>query len=408
MTHGVGGASEEQALSTLENMAGQVGPIELEEYQQRVGKAQSLMRQKGIDALYLNAGTNLEYFTGLRWYASERLVGAIVFKEGPITLIAPAFEQGSLEQAMILSLETLLWEEHESPTEKMLEFLAARVGENCKLAIDESTAYALVSKLDNNKQGISLCDGAVISAECRMHKSASELKIIQTAMDMTLKVHQATASMLREGMTTAQVRAFIDQAHKKLGAPGSSFCIVLFGQATAYPHGVNFEQTLQKNDWVLIDTGCKLFGYNSDITRTYAYGAPTEAQREFWEYERRLQEVAFNAAQLNNTCASVDDVVRDELKQLNLQADYKLPGVPHRTGHGIGMDIHEWPYLVGGDETALAPGMCFSNEPMVINPEQFGVRLEDHFYMTESGARWFTEPSRNLDDPFNLLSDGGN
>jgi Xaa-Pro dipeptidase len=402
MTHGIGGVSEEQALTSLGNMAEQVDPIGLDEYQLRLKKAQQLMREKGIDALYLNAGTNLEYFTGLSWYASERLVGAIVFKDGPVTLVAPAFEKGSLEQAMVVSMATLLWEEHESPSQKLLAFLSSKVGENSSLAIDESTSYALVSKLDKNQFGITLCDGAMITAECRMHKSANELKIIQTAMNMTLKVHQATASILREGMSTAEVRSFIDRAHKKLGAAGSSFCIVLFGQASAYPHGVNYEQTLQKNDWVLIDTGCKLFGYHSDITRTYAFGTASESQKEFWEYERRLQQVAFDAAQLNKTCASVDDAVRDELKRLNLEADYQLPGVPHRTGHGIGMDIHEWPYLVGGDETALAPGMCFSNEPMVINPEQFGVRLEDHFYMTESGAKWFTEPSRSLDNPFNL------
>ena len=403
MTHGVGGVSQEQALSTLDNMSSQVCAIDTHEYQLRLAKAQTLMCEKGIDALYLNAGTNLEYFTGLRWYASERLVGAIVLQSGAVTLVAPAFEKGSLEQAMALKLDTLLWEEHESPTQLLLEFVASQAGESSLLGVDESTSYALVSKLEKNTHNITLCDGALITAECRMHKSENELKIIQTAMEMTLKVHQATASMLYEGISTSQVTSFIDKAHKKMGAAGSSFCIVLFGQATAYPHGVNYEQTLQKNDWVLIDTGCKLLGYHSDITRTYAFGTPTALQRKFWDYEKRLQQVAFEAAQINRTCASVDDAVREELKQLSLQADYKLPGVPHRTGHGIGMDIHEWPYLVGGDQTLLAPGMCFSNEPMVIDPENFGVRLEDHFYMSEHGARWFTQPSRSLDDPFNLI-----
>lgn len=404
MTHGVGGVTEEQALKSLENMSEEVAPIALSEYEMRIAKAQRLMREKNIDALYLNAGTNLAYFTGLSWYASERLVGAIILNEGPVTLIAPAFEQGSLEQAMVVKLDTLLWEEHESPTATMLEFLRKRLNKNMTLAIDESTSYALVSKLDTGNQDVSLCDAAIITAECRMHKSANELEVIQTAMNMTLNVHQATASILYAGITTDQVRSFIDKAHKKVGAAGSSFCIVLFGQATAYPHGVNYEQTLQENDWVLIDTGCKLFGYHSDITRTYAYGQACAAQREFWEYEKRLQRAAFNAAQLNQPCSSVDNAVREELQHLKLQADYKLPGVPHRTGHGIGMDIHEWPYLVGSDNTPLAPGMCFSNEPMVINPEQFGVRLEDHFYMTPTGAKWFTQPSRSLDDPFNLLS----
>lgn len=402
MTHGVGGVSEAQALSRLSDMTNLATPIGLDEYQQRVMQAQDLMREKGIAALYLNAGTNLEYFTGLRWYASERLVGAILFQEGPPTLIAPAFEEGSLTQAMVLKLDTLWWEEHESPTAMLLDFVAQRVGRNTILAIDEATAYAHVAKLDNNQYEITLCDGAVICSACRSCKSAHELHIIQTAMNMTLEVHRAAAAVLREGINRSEVQAFIDLAHKKVGAAGSSFCIVLFGQATAYPHGVNYEQTLQKDDWVLIDTGCRLFGYHSDITRTYAFGTPTDEQRTFWDYEKRLQTAAFNAAELGQPCAAVDNAVRSELQRLNLQADYKLPGVPHRTGHGIGMDIHERPYLVGGDNTPLAPGMCFSNEPMVINPEQFGVRLEDHFYMTEQGPKWFTEPSRNLDDPLNL------
>ncbi|MBF7073337.1 aminopeptidase P family protein [Glaciecola sp. MH2013] len=404
MTLGVGGSSQQNALDSLSNMTKQVSAISLGEYQSRVAMAQRLMKDKNIDALYLNAGTNLEYFTGLRWYASERLVGAVLLQDGTLTLIAPAFERGSLEQAAVVELDMLLWEEHEAPTDILLSFVADKAGVGTTLAIDESTAFALVSKLYKNTQNISLCDGALITAQCRMHKSTQELALIQTAMDMTLDVHKATASMLHEGITTAEVRAFIHEAHQKVGASGSYFCIVLFGQATAYPHGVNYEQTLHKDDWVLIDTGCKLHGYHSDITRTYAFGEASAEQRKFWNYEKSLQVTAFQAAKIGNPCGSVDDAVRVQLQNLNLASDYKLPGVPHRTGHGIGMDIHEWPYLVGSDKTPLAAGMCFSNEPMVIKPECFGVRLEDHFYMTELGPKWFTQPSGSLDDPFNLAT----
>jgi Xaa-Pro dipeptidase len=221
-------------------------------------------------------------------------------------------------------------------------------------------------------------------------------------MDMTLAVHRATAAMLHEGISASEVRAFIDEAHRRVGASGSFFCIVLFGQGTSYPHGVNYEQHLQKNDWVLIDTGCKLHGYHSDITRTYAFGEATDEQKRFWQYEQQLQLAAFKAAANGRTCEEVDNAVRDELANIGLKDNYQLPGVPHRTGHGIGMDLHEWPYLVGGDKTLLAPGMCFSNEPMVIQPDKFGVRLEDHFYMSEQGPVWFTEPSRSLENPFNL------
>ncbi|RUO47246.1 X-Pro dipeptidase [Pseudidiomarina aquimaris] len=402
MTIGVGVAQQQQALNALSDMTTDVSPITLEEYQQRVTKAQRLMRKHEIDAVYLNAGTNLEYFTGLSWYPSERLVGAILYPEGAPVLIAPAFEQGSLTQAMVLPLESVWWDEHESPTDVMLEQLRQRFGCELRLAVDESTAFSFVAKIQNAHPDVTLVDAAGITAACRMHKSAAELALIQTAMDMTLAVHRATASILHEGISASEVRAFIHAAHQKVGATGSYFCIVLFGEATAYPHGVNYEQHLQKNDWVLIDTGCKLHGYHSDITRTYPFGTASDAQKEFWNYERRLQQAAFDAAQIGRTCAAVDDAVRTELAQLQLKDNYQLPGVPHRTGHGIGMDLHEWPYLVGGDQTMLAAGMCFSNEPMVINPEQFGVRLEDHFYMTNEGPVWFTEPSSSIDNPFNL------
>ncbi|MBE92700.1 MAG: X-Pro dipeptidase [Idiomarina sp.] len=403
MTHGVGVARAEEALSALENMTAGVQPIALEEYQQRVARAQALMQEQGISAMYLNAGTNLEYFTGLKWYPSERLVGAVLPVEGDVTLIAPAFEVGSLTQAMILPMDTVLWDEHESPYERLLAFLTEHFSDGYKLALDESTPYSVVAKLEERNPAETMCDAKAITATCRMHKSPAELVLIQTAMDMTMAVHRATGAMLHEGITASEVRAFIDKAHRKVGASGSFFCIVLFGKGTSYPHGVNYEQHLEKDDWVLIDTGCKLHGYHSDITRTYAFGTATEEQQKFWQYERDLQQAAFDAAVLGKTCESVDDAVRVKLKEQGLEADYQLPGVPHRTGHGIGMDLHEWPYLVGGDKTELAPGMCFSNEPMVINPEKFGVRLEDHFYMSEEGAFWFTEPSRSVDDPFNLV-----
>lgn len=402
MTLGAANSRIENALNQLENMTANATPIALSEYQQRVLKAQTLMQEQGISAVYLNAGTNLEYFTGLKWSASERLVGALILPEGPLKLVAPAFEEGSLTQAMVLPMECVLWEEHESPTELMINWLNQQFGTDYILAIDESTSYAIVSKIQQVKPAAQLIDAVSITAQCRMHKSAAELHLIQTAMNMTLEVHKATASILHEGIKASEVKTFIHEAHKRVGSSGSFFCIVLFGEATAYPHGVSYDPVLAKNDWVLIDTGCKLHGYLSDITRTYAFGEATEAQREFWEYEHKLQQTAFKAAKLGATCGSVDDAVREKLKALNLEADYRLPGVPHRTGHGIGMDIHEWPYLVGNDQTKLAPGMCFSNEPMVINPGQFGVRLEDHFYMTENGPKWFTEPSRSLDDPFNM------
>ena len=235
-----------------------------------------------------------------------------------------------------------------------------------------------------------------------MHKSAKEIELIQRAMDMTLAVHKATASMLHEGISTIEVEAFIQKAHQKVGASGNYFCIVLFGVASSFPHGVKDPQYLKKGDVVLIDTGCSVQGYISDITRTYVYGQANERQREFWNYEKEAQLKAFEAAKLGDTCGDVDEAARSYLASKNLGPDYQLPGLPHRTGHGIGLDIHEWPYLVKGNPHKLAQGMCFSNEPMLVVPDEFGIRLEDHFYMTDKGPKWFTQPSHSIDDPFAL------
>jgi Xaa-Pro dipeptidase len=225
---------------------------------------------------------------------------------------------------------------------------------------------------------------------------------MQRAKDMTLAVHVATASMLHAGITTTEVEEFIARAHRKVGAPGSYFVIVLFGEATSYPHGVSYVQTLKEGDTVLIDTGCKLHNYISDITRTYVFGEPSARQRSVWNSEKKAQAAAFAAAQPGVPCEAVDQAARRALEEDGFGPGYKLPGLPHRTGHGIGLDIHEWPYLVGGDTTPLDVGMCFSNEPMIVVPGEFGVRHEDHFHMTENGPRWFTEPAHSIDDPFGL------
>jgi Xaa-Pro dipeptidase len=236
---------------------------------------------------------------------------------------------------------------------------------------------------------------------CRMIKSPAELALMSQAKAKTLEVHRRAARILRAGITTTEVRRFIDQAHRALGADdGSSFCAVQFGVASAYPHGLPGEQRLSEGDIVLIDTGCRVQGYNSDITRTYVFGPASAEQRRVWEVEKAAQAAAFAAARPGVACEEIDAVARRVLTAAGFGPDYELPGLPHRTGHGIGLSIHEAPYLVRGDKTPLAPGMCFSNEPMIVIPDAFGVRLEDHFHVTETGARWFTEPQPSLDEPF--------
>ncbi|AZQ09373.1 M24 family metallopeptidase [Shewanella khirikhana] len=403
MTIGVGGLTAEQALARLSDMTHGVEPIAVAEFQERINKAQGLMKSLGLDAVYLNAGTNLYYFTGTRWYASERMVGAILPAEGALEYIAPAFELDTLKGYMAIKGEVNTWHEDESPYQ-LFGAVLARLGlTQGRVGMDESAAFFISEGIRDANPELKVVSAKGVTAGCRMQKSATELALMQRAKDMTLEVHKAAAAMLRPGISVGEVEAFIDAAHRKVGAAaGSYFCIVLFGEDTAYPHGVKDPKALAEGDTVLIDTGCQLYGYNSDITRTYVYGTPSARQRELWNLEKQVQAAAFEAARLGAPCGSVDKAARSVLEAAGFGPGYAVPGLPHRTGHGIGLDIHEWPYLVANDTTPLAPGMCFSNEPMLCVPGEFGVRHEDHFYMTALGPKWFTQPSYSIDDPFGL------
>lgn len=401
MTIGVGGSNAETELARLSDMTEGVTPISKEEFTARIDKACSLMQANDISAVYLNAGTNLYYFTGTRWGASERMVGAVLSASGQLEYIAPAFEIATINDYMVMQGNINGWHEHESPYELFGEILNNMGIVNGSIGLDESCSFFISNGLDLANHDFSFVDAKAVTSGCRMCKSKNELALLQRAKDMTLEVHKSAARILRYGISTQEVTKFIDDAHRAVGAPkGSYFCIVLFGQDSAYPHGVSNPKNLDVNDMVLIDTGCQLQGYNSDITRTYVFGEPTERDREVWNHEKASQAAGFDAAQLGQGCGTVDDAARGYLVNLGYGPGYATPGLPHRTGHGIGLDIHEWPYLVSSDVTPLEVGMCFSNEPMICIPGEFGIRLEDHFYMTDNGPKWFTEPSHSIDDPF--------
>ncbi|MFT6805555.1 MAG: Xaa-Pro dipeptidase [Glaciecola sp.] len=402
-TIGIGTQTPQQALATLSDMTSTLIPIQAEEHLARIAKAQAYMQANNIDAIYLNAGTNLTYFTGMKWYASERMVGAILPAMGKVQYIAPYFEIGTLNGFKVIDGPIHGWQEHQSPYALFVDILKQlKISDKATIGIDESAQFFIFDGINKVQTGLNLVNAQATTAHCRMQKSDNEITLMQGAMNMTLAVHQATASMLYEGISTTEVEAFIKLAHQKVGAPGNYFCIVLFGIATSFPHGVKDAQVLKVGDIVLIDTGCKVHDYLSDITRTYVFGEPTGRQREFWNNEKSAQLAAFNAAEIGAPCEAVDAAARGYLASQGLGPEYKTPGCPHRTGHGIGLDIHEWPYLVGGDKTPLATGMCFSNEPMLVVPDEFGIRLEDHFYMTDKGPRWFTAPSNSIDNPFGL------
>jgi len=407
MTIGVGGSSQEEALGRLSNMLNGVEPIPLAEYTARIEKAQRRMAQLGLDAMFLSAGANLEYFTGVRWNPSERMVGAILPAKGALEYLAPAFEEGTIRDFMVVEGPVSGWQEHESPYRLLLDCLR-RMGikPNTSLrpciGLCPSLPFFMFDGLRLLNTGYAFTDASAVTSHCRQRKSTAEIALMQRAKNLTLEVHKAAASILQEGISTTEVVQFIEKAHRVVGASGSTFCIVLFGQASAFPHGVKYPQTLKRGDMVLIDTGCRVHSYLSDITRSYVFGEPNEHQRAIWNFEKEAQLAAFAAAQLGARCEEVDEAARTSLEACGLGPGYQLPGLPHRTGHGIGLEIHEGPYLVRGDQTPLDVGMCFSNEPMICVPGEFGVRLEDHFYVTEDGPRWFTQPSHSIDDPFGL------
>jgi Xaa-Pro dipeptidase len=396
MTKGVGGSNAEAELARLKPMLSDCQPIAIEEYVGRLAGLTARMNEAGYDAVWLDAGSNLTYYTGTKWRPSERLVGALLRADGTVTYVGPAFEAGTINDYMGFTAPLRGWEEHEDP----YALIASLLPDGARLGIDPAAPHFTVSGLSAAVKDRAGNAGSVI-LPARARKSGAELALMQATKTATIEVHKAAARILRAGITTGEVTEFIHAAHKRIGAPGgSTFCIVLFGPDTAFPHGVARPKALDEGDVVLIDTGCAIHGYQSDITRTYVFGEPTARQREVWDAEKACQAAAFAAAQLGKTCASVDAAARAEAEARGFGPGYKLPGIPHRTGHGIGLDIHEAPYLVGGDETPLDVGMCFSNEPMICVPGEFGIRLEDHFYMGLDGPHWFTEPSKSIEDPF--------
>ncbi len=400
---GIGGSTIEAELNAIQPTAHLVKPIQKEEFQQRMDKACNLMRAQNVSAMYLHAGTNLFYFTGMKWNSSERMVGAILFSNGKLIFIAPEFEKGTIFDFMMIEGEVACWEEHESPYELFVSILKQHGVEDGAIFMDEATPFFIFDGIRNCQNAYQLVNAKPITAGCRMIKSEAEIAIMQHAMNITLEVHKAAARILRVGISAKEVTDFIHNAHIKYGIPsGSYFCIVLFGVDSSFPHGVKSPKNLEENEVVLIDTGCMLHDYISDITRTFVFGKANEEQTRIWNIEKETQQAAFDAAQLGSTCADVDTASRKVLESHGLGPDYKLPGLPHRTGHGIGLGIHEWPYIVRNDFTVLEPGMTFSNEPMICVPNKFGIRLEDHIYMTENGPKWFTKPMHSINNPFGI------
>jgi Xaa-Pro aminopeptidase len=370
--------------------------ITLEERQQRLWHLRAAMARSGLAAVVIGSTKSLLYFTGLGWSPSERFTGAIVHASGALEYVTPGFERDKVAGSIAVPGTILTWEEEENP----FALIASRVELGAKIALDDQVALFVYLGLARVMGAERIADAGPLINALRRTKSPAEIALMAYAKAITLEVQRRARASLVKGVRTSEVMRFIDTEHRALGGSGNTFCIVSFGPDTALPHGGETDRALTEGDVVLIDTGCHVEGYNSDITRSYVFGDAPPHVREIWALEKEAQAAAFEAAKLGAPCESVDAAARAVLVHAGLGPDYRLPGLPHRTGHGIGLDIHEAPNLVRGDKTALAPGMCFSNEPMIVVPGKFGIRLEDHFHMTERGPQWFTSPSPSIDQPF--------
>jgi Xaa-Pro dipeptidase len=370
--------------------------ISIEERTTRLAGLRAAMDAAGLAAVVIGSTKSLVYFTGLSWHPSERFTGAIVHVSGALEYVTPGFEREKVAGSIAVPGDILTWEEEESP----FALIASRMKPGAKIALDDQVALFVYLGLARTMGAERIADGAPLINALRRCKSPAEIALMAYAKAITLEVQRRARASLVPGVKTSEVARFIDSEHRALGGSGNTFCIVSFGPDTALPHGGETDRALVEGDVVLIDTGCHVEGYNSDITRSYVFGDAPNTVREIWALEKEAQAAAFDAAKLGAPCESVDAAARVVIAKAGLGPDYRLPGLPHRTGHGIGLDIHEAPNLVRGDRTALAPGMCFSNEPMIVVPGEFGIRLEDHFHMTERGPQWFTQPSPSIDQPF--------
>lgn len=390
-------AGPHPAIAALKPMTADVKPITADERAARIEKARRLMADNKIDALYLEGGSSMFYFTGVRWGLSERPFVCVIPAKGDPAWVCPGFEEERARELVARNAEVRVWQEDESPYRQIAGILKDR-GAAGRVAVDERLRHFIFSGVKKELPGTDFVDGEPVTAGCRMFKSATELALMQKASDITIEAFRAAFATFREGMTQDDLRANIAAAHRALGATGSAS--VSFGKFTAFPHGSIEPQKLAEGDVIQVDGGCAIDGYQSDITRTTVFGKASARQIEIWELEKKAQAAAFAVVKPGTPCEAVDAAARKVITDAGFGPDYKVPGLPHRTGHGIGLDGHEWTNFVRGNKTPLAPGMCFSNEPMIAIYGEFGIRLEDCLYVTETGAQYFSQPSPSIDKPF--------
>ena len=376
------------AIKNLKPMTDGIQPITPAERRARMERAQSLMRENRLGALVLEPGSSMFYFTGSRGKAGTILV---MPAKGEAAWVVPE----SAGEGLTGDVRTVPADGNRYQV--VVRALRDR-GATARAGIEERVAFGVFDGLRQQAPALEFVSGDPVTVGCRVIKSPAEIALLQRANDITIAAYKAAFSTLYDGMDQRELSAHIDQAYAALGARGGA--MVIFGKYTAFPHGSIQPQKLREGDFVLVDDGCAVEGYQSDITRTVIFGKPTVRQRQVWDLERKAQDAALAAASVGAACESVDAAARKVITDAGFGPGYKVPGLPHRTGHGIGLDGHEWTYLVKGNKTRLQPGMCFSNEPTISIYGEFGVRLEDCMYITPSGARMFTKQSPAIDQPF--------
>ena len=390
-----------ESIAALPSMRSQAKPITVDERKQRIERASALMRANNLGGVFMIGGTSLVYFTGIRWWNSERLGALLLLQNGKHFFVAPFFEEQRLREQVSQGplageAEVLTWNEHEDPYALVAKGLRDRGVTTGQLGIEERTTFVFSDGVAKALPAMKTVSGTPVTAGCRMIKSAHELELMQLANNATLKVYEAVWKALKPGMKQDEAENLLTQGFRKVGFPGGAS--VQVGKYTANPHGSLTPQVLEEGTIIMIDDGCTAEGYQSDITRTFVIGKPTDKMKQVFDIVHRAQAAALAAARPGAQAQSVDAAARKVITDAGYGPDYKYFG--HRLGHGIGMDGHEWPYLVRGDTLALQPNMTFSDEPGVYIQGEFGVRLEDDMHITQDGAQLFTPQSPSLEEPF--------
>ncbi len=388
----------EPDLAALRDLTGTTRPIDAAERARRLSRVQALMKANGVGAVLIEPGASMIYFTGVRWHLSERLTCAILPVEGEPCIVTPFFEEPSVRLSLSVPAEVRTWNEDEDPLAVVAGFLRDRRLTARPVAVEANVRFFATDRLRRALPSVKLVSADGLVRACRMVKSPAEIALMQAATDVTIAAYRWLHPRVEVGMTGRDVGALMDAATRKLGG-APEFSMALVGPDAALPHGGTAPRRIARGDVVLMDCGCTVQGYQSDVSRTFVVGTASVEVRRVWDQVARGQQVAFAAAKLGAPAGSVDDAVRRYYESLGYGPGYRLPGLSHRTGHGIGMEGHEPVNLVRGETTTLGPGMCFSDEPGLYLPGKFGVRLEDCFYMTEAGPKWFSEPPASIDRP---------